>query len=132
MATLNISIPNEMRHWIDSQVASGHFANASDYIRDLIRHNQSEKEAIRMALVEGELSGESSLTVADIISEQKKIINNKNMREKIEAYIQAHTKTKPWLRYCLRNDLQEIIIKISLTLIYKVYKQVITQHQYPY
>ena len=76
MATLNISIPNEMRQWIDQQVISGHFANASDYIRDLIRHNQSEKEAIRMALVEGEISGESSLTVADIISEQKKIINN--------------------------------------------------------
>ena len=76
MATLNISIPNEMRNWIDQQVTSGHFANASDYIRDLIRHNQSEKEAIRMALVEGELSGESSLNVSDIINEQRKIIEN--------------------------------------------------------
>jgi len=76
MATLNISIPNEMRHWIDQQITSGHFANASDYIRDLIRHNQSEKEAIRMALVEGEISGESSLTVADIINQQKKIIEH--------------------------------------------------------
>ena len=76
MATLNISIPNEMRHWIDQQITSGHFANASDYIRDLIRHNQSEKEAIQMALIEGEMSGESSLTVTDIISAQKKIINN--------------------------------------------------------
>jgi len=76
MATLNISIPSEMRHWIDLQVTSGQFANASDYIRDLIRHNQSEKEAIRMALIEGEMSGESSLTVTDIISAQKKIINN--------------------------------------------------------
>jgi len=76
MATLNISIPDEMRHWIDAQVTSGHFANASDYIRDLIRHNQSEKEAIRMALIEGEMSGESSLSVADIINEQKKIIAN--------------------------------------------------------
>ncbi len=76
MATLNISIPSEMRQWIDQQISSGHFANASDYIRDLIRHNQSEKEAIRMALVEGEMSGESSLSVTDIINEQKKIIVN--------------------------------------------------------
>ena len=76
MATLNISIPNEMRQWIDQQIASGHFANASDYIRDLIRHNQSEKEAIRMALVEGEMSGESSLSITDIINEQKNIIAN--------------------------------------------------------
>ncbi|QOL25573.1 type II toxin-antitoxin system ParD family antitoxin [Thalassotalea sp. LPB0316] len=71
MATLNISIPDEMRTWIDKQIESGRFANASDYIRDLIRHNQSEKDAIKMALVEGELSGESELTVLDIIKQQK-------------------------------------------------------------
>ncbi len=71
MGTLNISIPDEMRTWIDNQVESGRYANASDYIRDLIRHNQSEKDAIRMALVEGELSGESDLTVLDIIAKQK-------------------------------------------------------------
>ncbi|WP_068546710.1 type II toxin-antitoxin system ParD family antitoxin [Thalassotalea crassostreae] len=71
MATLNISIPDEMRTWIDRQIESGRFANASDYIRDLIRHNQSEKDAIRMALVEGELSGESELSVLDIIKQQK-------------------------------------------------------------
>ena len=39
MATLNISIPDEMRQWIDTQVNSGRYANASDYIRDLIRNN---------------------------------------------------------------------------------------------
>ncbi|WOC25058.1 type II toxin-antitoxin system ParD family antitoxin [Pseudoalteromonas sp. N1230-9] len=73
MATLNISIPDEMRSWIDAQVESGRFSNASDYIRDLICHNQSEKDVIRMALVEGELSGESKLTVLDIISKSKKL-----------------------------------------------------------
>jgi len=71
MATLNISIPDEMRAWIDAQVESGRFSNASDYIRDLIRHNQSEKDAIKMALVEGELSGESKMSVLDVIAKQK-------------------------------------------------------------
>ena len=71
MATLNISIPDEMRAWIDAQVESGRFANASDYIRDLIRHNQSERDAVRMALIEGELSGESNLSVLDIIAKKK-------------------------------------------------------------
>lgn len=60
-----------MRSWIDAQVESGRFSNASNYIRDLIRHNQNEKDVIRMALVEGELSGESKLTVLDIISKSK-------------------------------------------------------------
>jgi antitoxin ParD1/3/4 len=40
METLSISLPDEMRQWIDTQIASGSYANASDYIRDLIRTNQ--------------------------------------------------------------------------------------------
>ena len=71
MATLNVSLPDEMRTWIDRQVASGRFANASDYIRDLIRHNQGELEAIRLALIEGEVSGESTLSISDIIAQEK-------------------------------------------------------------
>lgn len=53
MATMNVSITSEIQHWIDLQVTSGHFAN--DYIRDVIR----------MALIESEMSSESSLTVAN-------------------------------------------------------------------
>ena len=71
MATLNISIPDEMRHWIDSQVHSGRYANASDYIRDLIRDNLTRNDLIKMALIEGEQSGESSLTIQDIIKSEK-------------------------------------------------------------
>ena len=71
MATLNVSLPDEMRFWIDQQVASGKFANASDFIRDLVRRNQTEREAIQLALIEGELSGRSSKNILDIISAKK-------------------------------------------------------------
>ena len=71
MATLNISIPDEMRTWIDSQVSSGRYANASDYMRDLIRNNQTEAELIRLSLIEGELSGESGLSISDIMQAEK-------------------------------------------------------------
>jgi antitoxin ParD1/3/4 len=71
MATLNVSLPDEMRTWIDRQVESGRFANASDYIRHLIRHNQGELEAIRLALIEGEVSGESTFSISDIIAQEK-------------------------------------------------------------
>jgi antitoxin ParD1/3/4 len=76
MATLNISIPDEMRQWIDSQVASGRYANASDYIRDLIRDNLTRNDLIKMALIEGEQSGESSLSIQDIIQSEKKNTHN--------------------------------------------------------
>ncbi len=67
MATLNISITEDMREWVDQQVNSGRYANASDYMRDLIRTNQSAADAIRLALIEGEQSGESALSIDDII-----------------------------------------------------------------
>ena len=66
MATLNISMPDQMREWIDAQIEAGEYANASDYIRDLIRH------AVRLALIEGEKSGKSSRTVADIARATKR------------------------------------------------------------
>ena len=67
MSTLNISITDDMREWVDQQVASGRYVNASDYIRDLIRTNQSTTDAIRLALIEGEQSGESNLTIDNIM-----------------------------------------------------------------
>jgi len=67
MATLNISITEDMREWVDQQVNSGRYANASDYMRDLIRTNQSAADAIRLALIEGEQSGESAFNIDDII-----------------------------------------------------------------
>ena len=72
MATLNVSLPDTMREWIDAQVQGGEYANASDYVRDLIRHDQRSREALRLALIEGENSGVSSRRVRDIITDTKK------------------------------------------------------------
>lgn len=71
MATLNISLPDAMRSWIDAQIGSGHYANASDYIRDLVRHDQRQREEVRIALIEAEQSGISKRKVADIIKDAK-------------------------------------------------------------
>lgn len=71
MATLNISLTDEMRAFIREQVKSGRYANASDYVRDLIRRNQRETDAIRIALIEGEQSGKSALKVGDILKSKQ-------------------------------------------------------------
>jgi len=76
MATMNISLPSAMREWIESQVSTGEYANASDYVRDLIRHDQRQREKIIWALIEGEKSGVSSRKVADIIAVAKALQNN--------------------------------------------------------
>ena len=72
MATLNISMPKAMREWIDSQIKSGEYANASDYIRDLIRHDQRQRDRLRLALIEGEKSGISKRSVTDISRNAKR------------------------------------------------------------
>jgi antitoxin ParD1/3/4 len=76
MATLNISIPDAMREWINAQIGSGHYANASDYIRDLVRHDQRHREKIRIALIEAEQSGTSERKVEDIIIDTKERLLN--------------------------------------------------------
>ena len=40
--TMNVSLPGTMRAWVEARVKAGSYANASDYVRDLIRHDQEE------------------------------------------------------------------------------------------
>lgn len=44
MTTLNISLPEQMRSFIENQVSKGRYSTASDYIRDLIRDDQKRKD----------------------------------------------------------------------------------------
>lgn len=72
MASMNVSLPDPMRDWVQGRIDSGHYASVSDYVRDLIRHDQQtadERAALVSALIEGEQSGISSLKVADILAE---------------------------------------------------------------
>ena len=76
MTTLNISLPDPMRDWIDSQIKGGEYANASDYIRDLIRHDQRQRETLNLALIEGEQSGTSPRKVGKILKATKARLKN--------------------------------------------------------
>ena len=69
MATMNISLPDQMREFVEAQVKSGRYANASDYMRDLIRHNQQEREWLRQAILEGEMSGVAEGTLDEIFED---------------------------------------------------------------
>ncbi|MES2303700.1 MAG: type II toxin-antitoxin system ParD family antitoxin, partial [Pseudomonadota bacterium] len=40
MATMNISLPDPMKQWVEAQADTGRYSNASDYVRDLIRRDQ--------------------------------------------------------------------------------------------
>ncbi len=45
MATMNISLPDQMKAWVEAQTKTGDYANASDYVRDLIRRDRERRQA---------------------------------------------------------------------------------------
>lgn len=60
MATMNVSLPGPMKHWVEAQARSGRYSNASDYVRDLIRRDQERSVQIaqlQAAIAEGIESG---------------------------------------------------------------------------
>jgi len=62
MGTMNISLPDPLRDWVDTQSKNGLYANNSDYVRDLIRKDQLKKEKfllLQAAITEGFNSGEA-------------------------------------------------------------------------
>jgi len=72
MATMNISLPQALKDWVEAQADRGLYANSSDYVRDLIRRDverQEKIEALREAVEEGERSGFREMTVAEIQAE---------------------------------------------------------------
>ncbi len=46
MATMNVSLPDQMKDWVESRAQTGRFSNASDYVRDLIRKDQERADKI--------------------------------------------------------------------------------------
>jgi antitoxin ParD1/3/4 len=46
MATMNVSLPEPMKAWVEARAATGRYSNASDYVRDLIRRDQQRADAI--------------------------------------------------------------------------------------
>jgi antitoxin ParD1/3/4 len=69
MATMNVSLPDNMKEWAETQVKSGRYSNTSDYVRALIRKDlelAAQKETLIRALEAGEESGISDSTPDDI------------------------------------------------------------------
>lgn len=69
MAIMKISLPDPMKQWAEAQAETGRYSNVSDYMRDLIRHDQERADkiaALQSLLDEPRRSGISAETMADI------------------------------------------------------------------
>ncbi|MGA2186544.1 MAG: type II toxin-antitoxin system ParD family antitoxin [Bryobacteraceae bacterium] len=60
MQTMNISLPDPLKEFVDNQVGSGRYSSVSEYVRDLIRDDEKRKaqEKLEALLLEGIQSGQ--------------------------------------------------------------------------
>ena len=61
MQTMNISLPEPLKAFVDSQIAAGRYSSVSEYVRDLIRDDEKRKaeDQLEALLLDG-LRGEST------------------------------------------------------------------------
>ncbi len=79
MSQLNVSIPPQLKSWVESRVAEGRYSSASDYVRDLLRRDQDaaveETAWLRGLIAEGLASGvckeEPEAIIENIIGERR-------------------------------------------------------------
>ena len=55
MGTMNISLPDSMRSFVDKQVSTRGYGTSSEYVRELIRRDQ-DRQHLRELLLEGAAS----------------------------------------------------------------------------
>ncbi len=75
MATMNVSLPDQMKAWVEDQATGGRYGNASDYVRDLIRRDQERQQAtaeFQRLIDEGMASGVSVRSMADLLIEARR------------------------------------------------------------
>ena len=49
---MNISLPDTLKEFVDSQVERGHYGTSSEYLRELIRRDQS-RLTLRQLILDG-------------------------------------------------------------------------------
>lgn len=92
MATMNISLPDELRAVAETRVRSGLYANVSDYVRALIRQDQEnqDKKARLMAILdkaEGEIAAGEFLELGsdDDIASYFRAVRKRGKKKKAAA-----------------------------------------------
>ncbi len=52
MTTMNVSLPEELKAFVDEQVSGGGFGSTSEFVRDLIRR-EWDRQRLRSLLLDG-------------------------------------------------------------------------------
>jgi antitoxin ParD1/3/4 len=84
MQTMNISLPEPLKEFVDHQIAEGRYSSVSEYVRELIRDDEKRRAEQRLEalLLEGLESKESELTRRDFDDIRKEALARLKRRKK--------------------------------------------------
>jgi antitoxin ParD1/3/4 len=83
MQTMNISLPDPLKDFVDAQISSGRYSSVSEYVRELIRQDEKCKAEARLEamLLEGLASPETELTHQDFAEIRKEALSRLKARK---------------------------------------------------
>ena len=84
MQTMNISLPEPLKEFVEGQLAEGRYSSVSEYVRELIREDEKRKAEQRLEalLLEGLESEERELTKKDFDEIRKQALARLRRRKK--------------------------------------------------
>ena len=64
MSTMNVSLPEALKDFVEDQVSARGYSTSSEYVRELIRKDQ-DRQRLRALLLEGAASPQAATADAD-------------------------------------------------------------------
>jgi antitoxin ParD1/3/4 len=79
---MNVSLPSTLRRWIERRVTSGGYGSVSEYVRQLVRHDQGERvlQDLDQQLIAAIESGPAAPLTQDDWSEVRKIVRESRQK----------------------------------------------------
>jgi antitoxin ParD1/3/4 len=84
MQTMNISLPDPLKEFVDAQITSGRYSSVSEYVRELIREDEKRRATDRLEalLLEGLATDETELTRQDFEDIRREALARLKARKK--------------------------------------------------
>ena len=84
MQSMNISLPEPLKKFVDGQIAEGRYSSVSEYMRELIRADEKRKAEDRLGamLLEGLNGAETELSPTDWSDIRKEALAKVEARKK--------------------------------------------------
>ena len=79
MQTMNISLPDPMKQFVEERVSEGEYSSASEYVRELVRADQKRKakEELEQTLMDAINSGEPMEVTPEMWEELRQKIHTR-------------------------------------------------------